>query len=264
MADSSNWTNDLFLYGPPRPAALTRNEHIAKNWISKVLLARWVIFKTFIQEAKSIKRGVLDSDVQRHWLYFQILPILDHDGMDPFSSLIYTCLPNVGNEELQTLQAEYNPLSVLGSAFDPTAGSFIYVLDKAQVAGRQHMGAFADLGAMIRRPVLHPIIKYLSTAMSAKVIVSGTGFSLELFRTGSGIGKVKTEWDVTHATGDFINQGIQLDYISLYLPPWFLTTTPGAHLKTRMYAWLRGRYVVNKIRAIAHELCSGIGSLLDT
>ena len=264
---SSNWTDDIFQCGSSTSTALKRNERIAKNRISKFLLARWVIFNTFIQEAKSIKGEVLDDDIRRDWLFFQILPLLDHDNEpDPFSDLICTCLPYVGDAELQILQASFSPSTVLGSSFDRTAGSFIYVLDEAQVAGEQYMGAFADTGGRIKRPVLCPIIKYLSTAKSAKVIVSGTGFSLELFRTvpGSGVGKESTVWDVTHATGDFLNQGIQLDYISLYLPPSFLATASGAHLKTRMYRWLRGRYVVNKTRAIAHELCSGIGSLPDT
>jgi len=100
-----------------------------------------------------------------------------------------------------------------------------------------------------------------------KVIVSGTGFSLALFKTvlGLGVGKLPCPvWDVTHITGDFSNQGTQLDYISLYLPLLFLITPSGAHLKTRMHRWLQGRYVLNKIRVIAHEFCSGTGSLLDT
>jgi len=267
MATSSGWTDDLFKYGPPKPTRLDHNVRIADNSISKALLARWVIFDTFIQEAKSIKGGVLDHNVKRDWLFFQILPLLGHENeMDPFSRLIETCLPYVGDTELRILLAKYNGPTVLGSAFDPTAGSFIYVLDEAQVVGETYMGAFADAGSRIKRPVLHPIINFLSRGMSGKVIVSGTGFSLELFKTvlGSHTGKYSTEWGVTHTTGDFSDQAIQLDYISRYLPPWFLATNPGAHLKTRMYAWLRGRYVVNKIWAIAHELCSGIGSLPDT
>jgi len=267
MSRSRNWTPSIFQDSSTTPTALQRNECIAENRISKALLARWVIFNTFIQEARSIKEGgVLDNDVRRDWLLFQALPIVHYKGMDLFSALILTCLSCVSDNVLQSLQLKYSPWDVLGSAFDSTVSPFVYVLDEAQVAGEQYMGAFADTDGSIERPVLRPIVKCLSENF-AKVIVSGTGFSLALFRTvlGSGVGKSpRPAWDVTHATGDFSNQGTQLDYISLYLPPSFLITPSGAHLKTRMYGWLRGRYVLNKIRAIAHEFCSGTGSLLDT
>jgi hypothetical protein len=79
-----------------------------------------------------------------------------------------------------------------------------------------------------------------------RIIVSGTGFSLKLFKTvlTSGVGKDSRAWDVVHTTGDFANENTQLAYISRYFPPSFLLSQSGHVLKARMYEWLRGRYVV--------------------
>jgi hypothetical protein len=173
-----------------------------------------------------------------------------------FSALIYGCLHGVSDEVLHTLQNSYGPSAALGSTLNSTP-PFLYVLDKAQLAGQRYMGAFTDEGCTVPQPVLLPIIKWFCSPMFVKVIVSGTGFSLDLFTTAltsdvGGVGKDSGEWDVVRTTSDLSNRDIQLDYISRYLPPSFLRSPSGTHLKTRMYDWLRGRYVVNKIRAIAH------------
>ena len=261
MSISSGWIDNLFPHGhQPTPAA--SNERIAENWISKALLARWAVFDTFIKVTKSIKGEVLDDNDRRDWLIFQTLPMVQHRDMDTFSALIYQCLHGVSTEVLRILQNSYSPSVVLGSAFNPT-DSFLYVLDEAQVAGQQYMGAFADEGGTIPRPVLRPIIKCFSTPTFAKVIVSGTGFPLGLckYSLPSGVGKDNEDWDVVRPTGDFYLRETQLDYISRHLPPSFLCSSSGIHLKTRMYDWLRGRYVGNKTRAIAHVFCSGTGLL---
>jgi hypothetical protein len=267
MSRSSGWICNLFQGGhPPTQSAQQLNERIAKYWVSKALLARWVMFDTFIDVAKTIKEGVLDDNVRRDWLIFQTLHLILYNDMDPFLALMNTCFRGVSDEVLQSLHTLYSPSTVLGSAFNSTTDSFFYVLDEAHVAARQYTRAFADTGGSVPRPVLRPIINYLSSSNSVNVIVSGTGFSHELFETAlaSGVDKGSLGWDVVHATGDFSNQDIQLAYISRYLTPSFLHSPSGTHLKTRMYGWLRGRYVVNKTRAIAHVYCSGIRLLPAT
>jgi hypothetical protein len=157
---------------------------------------------------------------------------------------------------------------VLGSAFQPITDSFCYVLDEAQVAGNQYMGAFADADGEIRQPVLRPIIRYLTSPSNdgIKVIVSGTGFSLNLFKTTrtSGVAKGSSQWRVVHNTGDFSDRDVQSKYVFRYLPRSFLISTSGAHLQTRIYDWLRGRYVVNRAQAIAYVFGLGIGLLSVT
>ena len=261
MSISSGWVDSLFPDGhQPTPAA--NNERIAENSISKALLARWAVFDTFIKATRSIRGDVLNNNDRRDWLIFQTLPMVQHHDMDTFSALIYQCLHGVSTEVLRILQNSYSPSVVLGSAFNPT-NAFLYVLDEAQVAGQRYMGAFADEGGTIPRPVLRPIIKCFSTPTFAKVIVSGTGFTLGLCKSSltSGVGKDSEDWDVVRSTGDFYTREIQLDYISRHLPPWFLCSTSGIHLQTRMYDWPRGRYVGNKTRAIVHVFCSGTGLL---
>jgi hypothetical protein len=268
MSRSHGWTNDIFKNPDPDLVLVgnTENESIVINRLSKVLLARWVVFAAFIQVAREVNGGVVDDRIRRNWLFFQILPLVRVDNIDPFSALIRNCLTAVTSDVLDVLYASYGPQQVLGSDFNSTA-SFFYVLDEAQVAGEQFMGAFADSTGTSRRPVLRPIIQYLTTSEPpVNLVVSGTGFSLQLFQTvlTSGIGKGSPQWQVVHATGDFSQKDTQLAYISRFLPPSFLLSTSGMHIKARMYEWLRGRYVVVKTWAVAHVFGSGIGSLRGT
>jgi hypothetical protein len=268
MSKSYGWNDYIFENPDPVQVQIahTRNETIVANRVSKVLLARWVVFDAFVQVAKDLNGGVVDSRVRRDWLFFQILPLVRLDNMDPFSALIRTCLTAVDSEVLDSLRASLNPQRVLGSAFNSTT-SFFYVLDEAQVAGKQYMGAFADQVGNAQRPVLSPIIRHLATSdRLVNLIVSGTGFSLKLFQTvlASGISKGPAAWQVAHVTGDFSKKDVQLAYVSCYLPPSFLLSTSGTHLKTRMYEWLRGRYVVNETKAVVHVFGLGIGLLLVT
>lgn len=244
MSRTSDWTPDIFNC-PDRKGARHKNDNIAYNRISKVLLARWVVFEVFIEVSKHVYGGVLHNGAQRDWLLFQIHPAIQVNGMDPFLACITNCLQNVDSDLLETLRVELSP-SVLGPAFS-SQSTFFYVLDEAQVAGTQYIDAFADEDIILRRPVLCPIVRHLTSHpnYSVKLIVSGTGFSLEQFEVvlASGVAKNQSKWKVVHATGDFSDQDTQLAYISRYLPESFLLSDSGALLKTRVHEWLRGRYV---------------------
>jgi hypothetical protein len=249
MSTSRGWVDDIFDDHTPKSIkkANDNNEKIAFNRLSKVLLARWIVFRAFLAVAMEQNAGNLPDDVKRDWLLFQILPLVLIDDEHPFLALMNACLVGVSTEVLEDLLDEFRPTTVLGSAFDPDRDTFFYVLDEAQVAGDLYKGAFADGHATIPRPVLRPIICAWtsSTSPAIKVIVSGTGFSLDLFRTvltsGTGKDTDSSAWEVVHETGDFINRDTQVSYISLYLPPTFLSSSSGAGLTTRMYEWLRGR-----------------------
>ncbi|KAF8240566.1 hypothetical protein L208DRAFT_1384366 [Tricholoma matsutake] len=215
-----------------------KNEKIAFNRIYKVLLARWMVFRTFIEVAQKQNGGLLPNNIKHDWLIFQLLPFVVVDGKDPF--LAFASL-----QTLLDLLDVTGPTAVLGSAIGHD--NFFYILDEGQVAGERYMGAFADASATIRRPVLRPVVRgwsRVSTERSIKFIISGTGFSLDLFQTVlvSGVGKVPDQWDVVRNTGDFKNPGIQLSYISRYLPPSFLLSESGTSLVSRMFEWLRGRH----------------------
>jgi len=164
----------------------------------------------------------------------------------PFQG-IHCLLGWMSNDLLQQLIEGLEPPKILGPAFNPEHDSFFFAFDEAQVAGKQHLGAFADGSGKQRRPVLRPIIQCLLEFNKSPIqtIVSGTGFSLDLFISiaTSGVSKGRS-WDVVYDTGDFSDQDTQLDYISRYLPSPFLVSPSGESLKIRMYEWLRGRYVV--------------------
>ena len=262
MASSPGWVNNIFTDPRPEKVLFTNgnNERIASNRISKVLLARWTVFQLFIDVAKELNGGVLYDDIRTRWLLFQILPNVRIDDKDPFLALIHTCLLGVTSEVLDTLRSPLTPQKILGPAFDPPLNYFFYVLDEAQVAGKQYMGAFSDADGKLPRPVLRPLVQNLASwdqYAVIRTIVSGTGFSFELFKqvVTSGVGKGNTAWDSVHSTGEFSDQDAQLAYISRYVPPPFLTSMSGEILKTRMYEWLRGRYVVAIISGCTLPTC---------
>ena len=201
MSRSSGWTDDIF---NPHfdPNARHKNKAIASSRLSKVTLARWVVFKTFIQVAKELEGDVPQDNIKRDWLLFQILPLVRISDMDPFSALISLVLGGVHSRVLESLIAPFGPSSVLGSSFNSTTDSFFYVIDEAQVASERYLGAFADETGAKKRPVLSPIIQHMteSTRVGIKVIISGTGFSLELCKElmASGVGKDSSGFDVVH------------------------------------------------------------------
>lgn len=251
MGTTEGWVEDVFEGRSAEDIgkANNKNEKIAFNRLYKVLLARWIVFRTFIEVARDRNGGKLPDTIKRDWLLIQILPLVTIDGKHTFLALINECLVGASTGILEDLLDKYGPTTVLQSAFDPEHDTFFYVLDEAQVAGdreKGHMGAFADANSEIRRPVLRPIVRAWARATfdeSIQFIVSGTGFSLDLFKTvlTSGVGKDPDAWDVVHTTGDFADRERQKSYVTRYLPPSFLLLQSGATLLRRMFEWLRGR-----------------------
>jgi hypothetical protein len=246
MSTTDGWVDNIFKDRAPEDIvdANEKNEKIAFNRIYKVLLARWMVFRTFIEVAQKQNGGLLPNNIKHDWLIFQLLPLIVVDGKDLFLAFVNSCLAGASLQTLLDLLDATGPTAVLGSAFGHD--NFFYILDEAQVAGERYMGAFADASATVRWPVLRPVVRgwsRVSTERSIRFIVSGTGFSLDLFQTvlASGIGKVPDHWDVVRHTGDFKNPGTQSSYISRYLPPSFLLSESGTGLVSRMFEWLRGR-----------------------
>ena len=234
--------------------AKATNEAIAKCTLSKLLLARWIIFYAFLEAAKKRNKGTLPPDIKHNWLLFQIGPshidtspasLNPWAAHDPFV-LAMSELAGASPTSLQALTTTY--MSNVESIIGPT--NPYYVVDEAQSAGEEYMGAFlSDSGE--ERPVLRPIIRYLDKELrSVRAIVSGTGFSLPLFENvfASIVAKGNTiDWEVLHSTGDFFDQAVQLSYVRRYLPPPFLQSASGSHLATRIRMWLRGRCVAMRV-----------------
>ena len=199
-------------------------------------LTRWTIFHTFVEVAKEQNAGKLPPGIKHDWLLFQIHPFVLIDCQHPLLAFMNSCLCGLSMEELRDRLTQFTPEGALGSAFNAGCNHFFYILDEAQVAGQTHLNAFANANGLDPRPVLRPIIRAWASTASEPIrfIVSGTGFSLSLFREvlTSGVGKTDPPWDVVHEIGDFTTPELQRLYISRYLPPTFLSSMSGsAHLK---------------------------------
>jgi hypothetical protein len=95
MHDHDNWISDVFSDAHSPNAVLRAhniNEAIAYNRIRKVLVARWHIFRIFVEMAKSHNGGALPDNIKHSWLLFQLLPSVLIDSMDPFLAFINACL----------------------------------------------------------------------------------------------------------------------------------------------------------------------------
>jgi hypothetical protein len=245
MPVKSGWVRNAFLY-PDAPEtieeAATNNDFIASTIVRRALIARWIIFRTFIQVAKE-QHPTLPESMKRDWLLFQILPSVRIGNKDPFDA-ITPCLMELDDSEVFHLLPQVDDPTFIGPPFDVTCDQFGYVLDEAQETAK-YLGSFANESCTVPRPVLRPIIRTMAERKesSTKVIVSGTGFSFELFKAvpTSGVGKQKVEWSVVHDTGDFTIREVQKRYISQLLPPSFLVSQPGTTLLPRLYGWLCGR-----------------------
>ena len=246
MSSCTNWISNV-LESPTPKVAIDSNETIASNLLTRVLVARWLVFQTFIAVAREQHDGSVPDDLKYAWLLFQILPSLRIGDEHVLEAFTTRALQGATTQLLTDLLANLGPTNVLGSAFDADRDRFYYVLDEAQAAGTGHMGSFVDTTCKTARPVLRPIIRTWDLKLvqwRISFIVSGTGFPLELFTDvlGSGVFK-QSAWQVVHEVGNFIEQPIQERYISRYLPAAFLESPSGALLLNRMHDWLRGRSV---------------------
>jgi hypothetical protein len=143
MSDDPAWIKEIFPKVPNRDhtyLANSTNEDIAMREILKILAARWIVFRTFIEVARDMKAGILPDGIQRDWLLFQILPLAE-PSKDPFVTITNICFDKCTLPEMLSLFRRVSTITFLG---DNAPKTFIYVLDEAQVAGQTHMGAFAD------------------------------------------------------------------------------------------------------------------------
>ena len=265
MQHDPEWTNHVLEQADVKGAS-AKNEHVANRNFSKLFLARWIVLYAFLEAAKKQNNGQLPETIQRDWLILQMSPT--HIGpshihpahihastppnpwktVDPFTNTMWQ-LTKASSGVLTSLTLQYSSYVHVIIASAP-----IYiVIDEAQTAGAEYMGAF--LGGEegnVPRPVLRPLVRYLDDEKLGDIhaIVSGTGFSLPLFKKpfASSVGKgSKDTWEVVHSTGDFSNPERLLHYVHRYLPSTFLETKSGEHLSDRIVRWLRGRCVATRV-----------------
>ena len=249
MEDADGWVYDVSATKNPK-AASDQNERIAKRVLAKLFLARWVVFHEFLHLVVKDNQGTLPSNIRHHWLLFQLHSTNTKPDVTP---------DVFGNVMLQLSGATLITLKFLTDEYSRKVGtitgssSMFYIIDEAQAAGEACMGAFLSDDGKTERPVLRPIVRYLNAMpTNIKVIVSGTGFSLQLFQkvTNSAVAKgTYHPWESVHSTGNFFDRDAQLSYVARYLPPTYLNSTSGKHLQTRIQKWLRGRCVATNVLA---------------
>jgi hypothetical protein len=198
MSTTEGWVENIF-QNPDNNAIKNvnaKNEKISVNHIYRVWVAQWMVFQIFIQVAKDTNGGNLHDTIKHDWILFQILPLIVVNAKHPFVAFMNACLSRASTNMLQSLLDSTGPSVVLGSAFNQN--SFFYVIDEAQIAGKRYMGAFTDVNGEIPQPFLRLLIHActLTGTLTLQIIVSGTGFSLDLFQTvlASGIGKYPEKW----------------------------------------------------------------------
>jgi hypothetical protein len=70
MSTSQGWVDNIFKNRAPEAITDTdvETDKIAFSQIYKVLLAQWMVFRTFIEVAKKQNGGLLPDNIQRDWL----------------------------------------------------------------------------------------------------------------------------------------------------------------------------------------------------
>lgn len=239
---AEGWVDDVSA-AKNTDAAVITNDHIVEKCVLRVLVARWVIFKFFIETAKAMDpEGRLPEDIKLRWLLFQLENPLPAGILHPLEFLSSIALAGVTRIALENFVLVQNPAKIVGETYD--TDRFMLAFDEAQTAATLFVDAPTDATARGRRPALRPIVNTLCRFTNALCIVSGTGFPIGAFEEhpGSNIAKgPASRWDKMYATGDFLDLETQKQYISRYLPPDFLSSTSGEALVQRTYKWLRGR-----------------------
>ena len=177
VAEYGAWMSDLRPL-PPRERARQNelNSQIASNHLRKVLAARIVVFQLFLQLAIKVNGKILEKH-KRIWLLFQLSNQLGpHRGtLHPFTRIIGKSLHRASFETLTTL-VDRLP-DILGKYLPQP--HFIIELDEVQRAARLYPYSFiSSTSDGIFRSILREIVKVF-TNLSIKLIVSGTGLSLE-------------------------------------------------------------------------------------
>ncbi|KAF8505280.1 hypothetical protein BU17DRAFT_71445 [Hysterangium stoloniferum] len=235
-----DWENDLRPFEEQiRYKISNSNIKISKRVIQKVLASRVVVFQSFLQLVID-RDGSLRPEHRQMWLLFQLsncLPGLQ--TLHPFVR-IKNCL-NVASDEV--LRALISGLDTIHATYFPKS-EFIIALDEAQYAARLYQYSFvSSTSPNIFRSVLREIVTGFLRS-SVKVIVSGTGLSLEQVEDvlSSSVGKPPGQFETFVELG-MLDDPLKLDAtLRQYIPPSFLESESGKFLQQRIREYLPGRY----------------------
>jgi len=133
-----DWTIDIRPYeGQDRDDRNKSNIHIYDRAIKKVVAARLLVFRLFLQLAEACN-GSLGPEHQRLWLLFQLSnPLPGFETPHPFV-MMKECLDSASHGALSTIIKDFEQIC---TQYFPES-RFTIVLDEAQQAVRLHRFSF--------------------------------------------------------------------------------------------------------------------------
>jgi hypothetical protein len=234
-----DWTKDIRSYvGPARDDRNKSNIHISNVAIREVFAARLVVFRLFLQLAKA-RDGYVGAKHQRLWLLFQLSnPLPGFETPHPFVTM-NKCLKRASDGALRTLIQDFEQIRL--EYFPETR--FTIALDDARQAVRLYRSCFLSSGEPFKvRSILREIVKVFSS-LTVRIIVSGTGLSLEEVEEtlSSNVGKPLGQFETFVELGMFDNPLKLEATLQRYIPASILESPSGKSLRTRIREYLPGR-----------------------
>ena len=215
------------------------NSRIATKHLRKLLAARIVVFQLFLELAIEVDGEILEKH-KRIWLLFQLSDRLGGRSgtLHPFVRIMEKSLTHASNEALIALVNRFP--DILDQYIRHT--HFIIGLDEAQRAARQYPNSFVSSTSNGRpRSIICEIVKVF-TKLPIKLVVSGTGLSLEDMREAMASGVSKSgEVEVFHRLGMFDTWPKLELFVKRYIPSSILETPSGSRLQQRIREYLLGR-----------------------
>ncbi|KAJ8095814.1 hypothetical protein PM082_022921 [Marasmius tenuissimus] len=261
-------TTDLRQYDNTTMARrLEVNQTIAREAFLRVLLARLLIFREFLETVPSELTGEDEAVYIRRWLELQLHPwLVSSSSGDIFLDLTQK-LKGI-HPSIDDLAKDVHSMASLvlpKVSRDPDGGDFFLVLDEAQDAASCLPFAFSSSsGGLEPRPVLREIVFGWALALQGLTNLEavshrlGEAHSRSLPFTFVAAGTGISDQDLTEAVssstmkgapfrrytnvGGFDTEVDHLTYISRYVPSELLATHDGKVLLRRLRYWMHGRF----------------------
>jgi hypothetical protein len=232
------WVSDLKMVDTGKRAVQEAvNRQIVSRQLRKVLAARIVVFRLFLQLVIEVD-GKLEEKHKRIWLLFQLyneaVPL--SGKRHPFVLMI-DCLDRAPDEALDELVKRLDSIRhefLLGSRV-------VLGLDDAQQASRMYPHSFIPSNnPNTFRSIIHEIVKVF-TKFPIKLVVSGTSLWMVEVQNAmtSGVGKV-VPVHLFHELGMFDTWPKLKSFVERYIPAHILESKSGKCLQQRMREYLQG------------------------
>lgn len=230
--------------------AMQHMKQKAHHRLMQLLLARFILLKLLIQEARKLPGGLHVKNHRRAWVLLQVQPSKVF-GEDIFHSLTmllrYESIVDLETE----IQAHYKDLeNILELSINPATGKLektpIYcVVDESQLLISARKGEFISDNSVTERPSMRQVfLSFTEILPSEEMVVIFSGTSLDyqsLVETLASQPLKLHPYDIVRDIGAFEDRDSQARYIQHYLKvDW--TQPNWISFLDRAWGWCRGRY----------------------